>query len=86
MWNWLYRRPLSARRSTVGILIGPPKALDWPNPMSSMRTISTFGAPAGALTSNRGGGVAFRTSSTVLWGFWGSGIGNAVRSGPVSVG
>ena len=43
VWKALYRRPLLARRSTVGMLIGPPKALDWPNPMSSMRTINTFG-------------------------------------------
>ncbi len=49
--------------------IGPPKALDWPKPMSSISTMSTFGAPAGAFTSNRGGGgVALRTSSTVLCG------------------
>src|SRR6266436_9147054 len=60
--------------------MGPPKALDWPNPMSSINTMSTFGAPAGALTSNRGGGVAFRTSNTVLCGYWGSGIGSTVRS------
>ena len=60
--------------------MGPPKALDWPNPMSSMRTISTLGAPAGAFTSNRGGGVALRTSNTVLCGYCGSGIGSTERS------
>src|SRR6266487_3543950 len=48
--------------------------------MSSIRTMSTLGALAGALTSNRGGGVALRTSSTVLCGYWGSGIGSTVRS------
>jgi hypothetical protein len=80
VWNWLYLRPLFARRSAVGILTGPPKALDCPNPISSMRIMRTFGAPAGALTSNRGGGVAFRTSTIVLCGIRGSGIGSAVRS------
>ena len=28
-------------------------------------TVQTFGAPSGAFTSNRGGGVALRTSSSV---------------------
>src|SRR5258707_15483269 len=60
--------------------MGPPKALDWPNPMSSSSTMRTLGALAGALTSNRGGGVALRTSNTVLGGYVGSGIGNTVRS------
>ena len=35
----------SARRSSVGMWIGPPKALDWPKPMSSISTMTTFGAP-----------------------------------------
>ena len=39
-----------------------------------------IGAPAGALTSNRGGGVALRASNTVLCGILGSGIGSTVRS------
>jgi hypothetical protein len=60
--------------------IGPPKVLGWPNPMSSNNTISTLGAPWGARTSNRGGGVALRTSSTALCGCSGSGIGSTVRS------
>src|ERR1700737_2327902 len=60
--------------------MGPPKALGWPNPMSSISTMSTLGALAGALTSNRGGGVALRASNTVLCGYWGSGSGNIVRS------
>src|SRR6266496_2156902 len=60
--------------------MGPPKALDWPNPMSSISTMRTLGALAGALTSKRGGGMAFRTSKTVLCGYWGSGIGSTVRS------
>ncbi|WP_316178692.1 MULTISPECIES: hypothetical protein [unclassified Bradyrhizobium] len=45
-----------------------------------MSTISTLGAPAGALTSNRGGGVASRASNTVLCGGCGSGIGRTDRS------
>jgi hypothetical protein len=40
----------------------------------------TLGAPSGALTSKRGGGVALRTSSTVEGGYSGSGIGSTVRS------
>ncbi len=51
-----------------------------PKPMSSISTMSTLGALAGALTSNRGGGVALRTSSTVLCGYCGSGSGSTVRS------
>src|SRR6266480_3976644 len=62
------------------MLIGPPKALDWPNPISSISTMSTLGALAGALTSKRGGGVALRTSNTVLCGYDGSGIGSTLRS------
>nr|WP_294521763.1 hypothetical protein [uncultured Rhodopila sp.] len=48
--------------------------------MSSISTISTFGALSGALISNRGGGVALRASNTVLWGYCGSGTGSTVRS------
>src|SRR5205809_708134 len=60
--------------------MGPPKALDWPKPMSSINTMRTLGALGGAFTTNRGGGVAFRTSKTVLCGYWGSGSGSTVRS------
>src|SRR5574343_213549 len=62
------------------MLIGPPKALDCPNPISSIRTIRILGAPAGALTSNLGGGVAFLTLKILLWGYFGSAIGSVVRS------
>src|SRR5258707_4862374 len=48
--------------------------------MSSIKTIRTLGALGGAFTSNRGGGVAFLASNTVLWGYLGSGIGSTVRS------
>src|SRR5678815_3488677 len=65
--------------------MGPPKASDMPKPMSSISTIRTLGAPAGALTSNRGGGVALRAFNTVLLGTLGSGIGSIVRSvGPTT--
>ncbi len=60
--------------------IGPPKALDWPNPMSSISTMSTFGAPFGAFTSNRGGAFALRASISVIGSCFGSGIGRTERS------
>ncbi len=46
--------------------IGPPNALLWPKPMSSISTITTLGAPAGAFTSKRGGAFASRASSVVI--------------------
>src|SRR5262245_8500503 len=64
---------------------GPPKALGMPKPMSSMRTMSTLGAPAGAFTSKRVGGFASRASSTVDLGMSGSRIGRTVRSGSPGV-
>ena len=45
------RRQLSA----FGVWQGPPKALDEPKPASSMRTISTLGAPPAAVSSRIGG-------------------------------
>jgi hypothetical protein len=50
--------------------------------MSSIRTITTLGAPSGALTSNRGGAVAFRASNSVAGGYEGSAMGRIVRSIP----
>src|SRR3954454_19239594 len=50
----LYFRPPAARRSALGVWQGPPKALDEPKPASSMRTISTFGAPLGGRSSSIG--------------------------------
>ena len=55
-------------------MLGPPK------PMSSISTITTLGAPSGALTSNRAAALALRASSSVLLGTLGSGIGSIVRS------
>src|SRR3984893_15720307 len=60
--------------------IGPPTASNMQKRMSSISTIRSLGAPAGALTSNRGGGVALRALNTVLLGTLGSGIGSIVRS------
>ena len=52
--------------------------------MSSMRMISTLGASGGALTSNLGGGVVLRASSSMLFGYCGSGMGRVARSGIAS--
>ena len=40
-----------ARRSIVGVGIGPPNVLLAPKPTSSVRMSRMFGAPLGALTS-----------------------------------
>jgi hypothetical protein len=55
VWNRLYFRPAAASRSAVGVLIGPPKALEAPNPQSSIRTTSTLGAPSGGRNGSIGG-------------------------------
>jgi hypothetical protein len=47
VWNRVYFSPWPASRSAVGMLTGPPKALEAPKPTSSSRTSSTLGAPAG---------------------------------------
>jgi hypothetical protein len=62
------------------MLMGPPNGAEWPKPMSSRRTITTFGAPFGAFTSKRGGAVALRASTSMMAGYSGSGTGNTVRS------
>jgi hypothetical protein len=80
VWNWLKRMPSFASCSAVGVRIGPPKALGWPKPMSSINTISTFGALAGAWTRNSGGGVTLRALISVIGGYCGSTIGSTVRS------
>ena len=48
VWKRLYRSPSSPSRSSVGVLIGPPKPLGLPKPASSVSTSRTFGAPSGA--------------------------------------
>ena len=84
VWNRLYLTPLAAILSSVGIRIGPPNAPAEPKPMSSMRTMTTLGAPFGAFTSNRGGALASRASSSVIASYFGSAIGRTVRSSSFS--
>ena len=55
VWKRVYFRPPAARRSAVGMLTGPPKALEAPKPTSSSSTTSTFGAPAGGRSGSIGG-------------------------------
>jgi len=57
VWKRLYFRPFDARRSAVGVLHGPPNALAAPKPQSSIRTISTLGAPFGGRSGWIGGNV-----------------------------
>jgi len=60
--------------------MGPPNVEVPAKPRSSTKTSNTFGAPDGALTSNLGGGVAFRISSVFEGLGRGSAIGKTVRS------
>ncbi len=55
VWKRVYFRPLAASRSKFGVWHGPPNALDAPKPTSSIRTTSTFGAPAGGRSGPIGG-------------------------------
>jgi hypothetical protein len=56
VWKRLYyRRPFAASRSAVGVAHGPPNALDAPKPVSSIRTMSTFGACSGGRSGSIGG-------------------------------
>ena len=48
--------------------------------MSSISTMTTFGAPLGAVTSKRGGALTLRASISVYVGRRGSAIGSTVRS------
>src|SRR5262245_44912468 len=57
VWNSLYLKPLFARRSRVGVGIGPPKVLAAPNPVSSVMISKIFGAPSGAVTDFGKSGV-----------------------------
>src|SRR3954449_2333645 len=58
VWNRLYFRPPAASRSAVGVLHGPPNALDAAKPTSSSRITNTLGAPVGGLTGSIGANVA----------------------------
>ena len=57
VWKRVYFSPSAARRSNVGVSIGPPKALDAAKPTSSRSTMRTFGAPSGGRTGSIGGKV-----------------------------
>ena len=59
VWKRLNLSPAPARRSAVGVWQGPPKALELPKPASSIRTIRTFGAPAGGRRGSIGANFAF---------------------------
>ena len=59
VWKRLNLSPAPARRSAVGVWQGPPKALELPKPASSIRTIRTFGAPAGGRSGSIGANFAF---------------------------
>src|SRR5262252_2679270 len=60
-----YIRPLSASFCSVGMLMRPPNGDHAARPVSSYRTIRTFGAPLGAFFSSYGvqSGFESRTSS-----------------------
>src|SRR5215203_3638341 len=58
VWKRLYLRPFPASRSAVGVLHGPPNALEAAKPTSSSRTTSTFGAPASGRKGSIGGKLA----------------------------
>ena len=62
------------------VFMPPPNWVAAPNPISSINTITTLGAPAGAFTENAGGAVAFLASISVIFGNTGSGTGKTVRS------
>src|SRR5262245_7630431 len=65
--HWLYIKPLSASFCNVGMLILPPNGDHAANPVSSYKTISTFGAACGALASSYGvqSDLESRTSSLI---------------------
>ena len=47
--------PSFAKRSALGVGMGPPNALEAPNPQSSISTINTLGAPFGGYKGLIGG-------------------------------
>src|SRR3954447_13659325 len=84
VWKRLYFRPFWAKRSAVGVVHGPPKALEAAKPTSSSRTTRTFGAPAGG----RSGSIAANDASGSLASYGSvpangrSGIGSTPRCSP----
>src|SRR5262249_25078060 len=57
VWKRLYFSPPAASFSKFGVWHGPPKALLEPNPASSIRMTSTFGAPLGGRSCSIGGNL-----------------------------
>jgi len=57
VWKRMYFRPSAASGYALGVWQGPLKALDDPNPASSMSTIRTFGAPLGGRSCSMGGSL-----------------------------
>jgi len=55
VWKRVYFNPPAANRSAVGVLMGPPKALEPANPTSSSRMIRILGAPWGGRSGSMGG-------------------------------
>jgi hypothetical protein len=55
VWKRLYLSPFPASRSALGVEAGPPNAQEAPKPTSSIKMISTFGAPSGGRTGWIGG-------------------------------
>src|SRR5262245_37362006 len=76
VWNWLYRSPFFASRSRVGVGTGPPKVDAIPNPVSSVRIMSTLGEPFGAFTGWGKLGVESLKVSAILPLNSGSGLGS----------
>src|SRR3984893_4941761 len=57
VWKRLYFSPAAASFSAFGVWQGPPKALEEPNPASSIRITSTLGAPLGGRNCSIGGNL-----------------------------
>src|SRR6516225_4358982 len=65
--HWVYMRPLSASRWSVGILMRPPNGDQAARPVSSESTSSTWGEPAGGVFGMYGpqSDVDWRASSAI---------------------
>jgi hypothetical protein len=88
VWKRLNFNPSPARRSAVGVWHGPPNALEHPKPASSIRTMSTLGAPAGGRNGSIGGNCAAGSLASSKTGpsYGRSGIGSTSRSTPAGSG
>ena len=69
VWKRLYLSPSAASLSSVGDGIPPPKVEYCPNPVSSSKIRTTFGAPLGAFTGwgNCGGSESLYVLPTLPW-------------------